>query len=79
VRRVLVWQIDMMEALYSQKEVDALREKIARQEAREEGAWDMVFSLVRDNSISKTIGAKKLGVSMAEFDKKYKAFCLVGC
>jgi len=67
--------IDMMDALYSQKEVDALREKIARQE----GAWEMVFTLVRDNSITKTTGAKKLGVSMAEFDKKYKAFCLAGC
>jgi len=73
--------IDMMESLYSQKEVDALREKIARQEAREEGIGigeakgekkgeaKSFWSLVQDKIITKVTAAKKMGITVAEFDK----------
>jgi len=85
--------IDMMESLYSQEKVDELREYEARKEARaegreegigigekkgrKEGAFNMLLSLVHDNSITKSTAAKKLGITLAEFEKKYKEFAKV--
>ena len=61
----------------------ALNEGIARGEARgreegigigrEEGIIDTYTTLVRDDLISKEVAAKKLGISVAEFEKKMQA------
>jgi len=69
--------IDMMDALYSQEKVDELREYEARKEAREEGIGigekkgeaKSFWTLVQDKIITKVTAAKKMGITVAEFDK----------
>ena len=63
-----------MLTLFNQERVTELygmemREE-GREEGRAEGIVDTYTTLVRDDLISKETAAKKLGISVAEFEKK---------
>jgi len=46
---------------------------------REEGELSMLASLVRNNLLAKDIAAAQLGITVEEFDKRYKAYCVTDC
>ena len=63
----------IMLTLFNQERVTELYGMEMREEGRAEGIVDTYTTLVRDDLISKETAAKKLGISVDEFEKKMAA------